>query len=274
MSENIIETFIQNGGADIKYPETTGLVAVIGQNQRALDLEQYHDYPTRIRENREFDDLRGFVAYINDYKGGAAVAFANRDRVQVVFDYHSKDSPRWGNHTAVFNYRRSPRWALWEKKNNQWMNQEDFADFLDTGLNEISHPSQSQVLDIVKNFRATVNAEAISSIGQGGTHFEYRQTTKGGNVKTTDVEVPEYLTVQVSPFDGLQALNCMIEDGEKHIPVYQFRAKLNWRLKNKEAESPDFKFQLLNFENAVDETLESVRVALKELTGVTTYIGG
>lgn len=275
MSDNVIETFINNGGAALQVvPDTRKPVAIIGAGQKAIDLEQYLESPLAIEETREFDDLRGLVGYIKDYKTDTTVAFANRDRVEVVFDYHGKDSPRWGRHSVTFKYRRSPRWQLWEKKNNQWMNQEDFADFLDTGLNEITHPNQSDVLDIIKNFRATVNAEAISSIGQGGTHLEYRQTTKGGSVKATNIEVPEHITVRVSPYDGLQSLNSQISDEEKQIPVYEFRAKLSWRLKNKEAESPDFKFQLLNFENAVDETLESVRVAIHELTGVVTYIGG
>jgi len=81
--------------------------------------------------------------------------------------------------------------------------------------------------------------------------------------------------VAVSPFDGLHVLNGMIADEAKRIPTYSFRAKLSWRMKQTaEASKPDFKVQFLNFDMAIDETLESVRLALKELTGITTYIGG
>lgn len=275
MSDNVLETFLQSGGDKIQIvPETAIPAYVIGEKQKLQSVEHLLEAPVHISETRKFDDLRGFVEYVKAYKTATTVAFASRDRIQVIFDYHGKDTPRWGKHVIEFTYKRSQRWQLWERNNNQWKSQEDFADFLDSGLNEITDPSQSSVLDLVKNFRATVNAEAESEIGAGGTNFSYRQTIKGG-AKKTDIMIPEFLTIQVSPYDGLGVLNSLIADEEKKIPVYNFRAKLSWRMKQSaDASKPDFKVQLLNFELAIDETLESVRLAIKELTGITTYIGG
>jgi len=273
--ENIIETFINNGGGKIQEIALVDHPAiVIGEKQKIESIEKFLSAPVRIKEERKFDDLRGFVEYVNQYKTDTTAAFASRERIQVVFDYHGKDSPQWCSHVINFHYRRSSRWLLWEKNNNAWKSQEDFADFLDSGLEEIVEPSQSAVLEIVKNFRATVNAEAESQIGADGTHFSYRQTIKGG-AKKTDLVVPEFLKVRVSPFDGLHVLNSLIKDSDKQIPTYDFKAKLSWRMKQSaEASKPDFKVQLLNFDRAIDETLESVRLAIKELTGVSTFIGG
>lgn len=275
MPNNVIETFLQNGGAKIQeLNEYTVPAIVIGESQKVENLEKFLAEPIRIKEERKFDDLRGFVAYINNYKTITTAAFASRERIQVVFDYHGKDAPRWGEHIISFAYRRSQRWQLWEKNNNVWKSQEDFADFLDSGLNEITNPSQADVLELVKGFRATINAEAESIIGANGTHFSYRQTLKGG-AKKTEIDIPEFLTVQVSPFDGLGVLNSLITNENRRIPVYDFRAKLSWRMKQSaDASKPDFKVQLLNFDLAIDETLESVRVALEELTSIPTYIGG
>jgi fumarate hydratase class II len=67
----------------------------------------------------------------------------------------------------------------------------------------------------------------------------------------------------------------LVQLSAKRVPTYDFRAKLSWRMKQSaEASKPDFKVQLLNFDLAIDETLEAVRLAIKELTGITTYIGG
>lgn len=274
MSDNVIETFLQNGGAVIQNLNTFEPAIVIGQAQKIESTEPFLAAPLRIKESRKFDDLRGFVGYINDYKTDSTVAFASRERIQVIFDYSAKNDPKWGSHKIEFTYKRSQRWQLWERNNNEWKPQEAFADFLDSGLEEITDPSQSSVLDMVKSFRATVNAQAESEITADGTHFSYSQTVKGGP-KKTDLTIPEFLTVQVSPFDGLSVLNGLIEDVEKRIPTYDFKAKLSWRMKQSaDASKPDFKVQLLNFDMAIDETLESVRGAIKELTGVTTYIGG
>ncbi|MEZ5691167.1 MAG: DUF2303 family protein [Rickettsiales bacterium] len=275
MTSNVIETFLQNGGAQPYKIENGGIPAVIiGSGQKIENIERFLDSPVRIEETRQFDDLRGFIEYIKLFKTANTVAFASRERIQVIFDYHQKDSPKWCAHTIEFRYKRSIRWQLWERHNNQWMKQDVFADFLDTGLNEIITPSQSEVLEIVKDFRATINAEVDSEIGNSGTDFCYRQTIKGGT-KKTDISIPEYLQVQVAPFDGLHVLNPLIEDETKQIPTYSFRAKLSWRMQDSGAAvKPDFKLNLLNFDSAIDETLEAVRAATYELTGVVTYIGG
>ncbi len=276
MTDNIIETFIQNGGVSLQKIEGVAKPAiVIGASQKVHELENLLPQPIRISEKRKFDDLRGFVEYVNQYKTETTAAFASRERIQVVFDYHGKENPKWCDHAIEFHYKRSQRWQLWEKNNNQWKSQEDFADFLDSGLDEIINPSQADVLDIVKNFRATVNAQAESNMGADGTVFSYRQEIKGGSAKLTAVSIPEFLSVQVAPFDGLNVLNSLIEDEAKKIPTYNFRAKMSWRMRQSaDASKPDFKVQLLSFDLAIDETLEAVRAALKELTGVTTYIGG
>lgn len=271
---NIIETFLQNGGGKTHDLKTFTPAIIIGAEQKIESIEHLGAAPVKIAEKRSFDDLRGFVEYINAYKTDTTAAFASRNRIQVIFDYHGKEAPHWCAHSVDFSYRRSSRWNLWEKANNVWKSQEDFADFLDSGLEEITTPAQTVVMDIVKNFRATINAEADSQIGSDGTHFSYRQTIKGG-AKKTDVTIPEFITIKVSPYDGLHVLNELLFDDAKRIPVYEFRAKLSWRMKqNADASKPDFKVQLLNFELAIDETLESVRQAIKTLTSVNTYIGG
>jgi uncharacterized protein YfdQ (DUF2303 family) len=231
MTDNVIETFLQNGGSQFQtIPNTARPAIVIGEKQKIESVEPYLAAPVAIREKRKFDDLRGFVEYAKAYKTDSTVAFASRERIQVVFDYHGVGEPKWCDHAIEFAYKRSHRWQLWERHNNQWKGQEDFADFLDSGLEEIVEPTQSVVLDIVKNFRATVNAEVESEIRPDGTHFSYRQTVKGGP-KKTDVTVPEFLTVRVSPFDGLHVLNGLIADEAKRVPTYDFRAKLSWRMK-------------------------------------------
>lgn len=270
---NVIETFIANGGAGIQYFDPQGIrVAVIGKDQRTVSLEEFADAPVRIRTERTFDDLRGFVAYVNEYKQDNTVLFAGKERLEAVIDYHAKGAPAWGAHKVTFNLHRSDRWKLWLSNNQKWMEQRDFADFLDTGLNEISEPSASVILDIVKNFRATTKAEVDAEIRGGNSNFTYREEVRGGTTKKTDIEVPEIIMVSLAPFQGLQALNDQIEAEADKIPVYSFKTKIAWRLN--EQNKPVFKVQILHVERAIEETLESLRLALVSLTDCKVYIGG
>lgn len=273
MSNNVIETFLANGGGETSYPDTKQQVAVIGAGQSVVDLEKFRPTPDTIKVDRKFDDLRGFVGYINDFKSDETIIFAGRERIEVVFDYHSKDAPRWGNHKISFTYQRSARWKLWESKNNQWMKQRDFADFLDSGLNEVVEPQQGGILSVVKDFLATIKAEAIAEITEGGgTSFNYSEVTKGGSNKKTEVLVPESIGIQVAPFEGIGSLNSLIDDTGVQVPVFMFKGKICWRLDDENR--PEFKVQLLHFESAVEETLEALRVAMQHLTGCKVYIGG
>jgi uncharacterized protein YfdQ (DUF2303 family) len=247
--------------------------AFLGKNQGTESLEKFLDKLLTIKENRKFDDLRGFIEYIKLFQSDKTIAFVNRQRVQIVFDYHKKDTASWCNHAIEYNYIRSNRWTLWEKANNKWLSQEEFADFLDTGLNEIAAPTQSEVLSLAKDFRATINAAVDSKIDAGGTSFNYSEEVKGGS--KTNIEIPEYIKIQVSPFDNLQILNDIIKSDDNKIPVYEFSAKLSWKICLQNGnKKPQFKLKLINFENAVDETLENLQNAIKDLTSLPTIIGG
>lgn len=272
MTNNVIETFLAQGGAGVQGFDMGERAAIIGAGAQVVDLEKFQPSPIRIKVERKFDDLRGLVGYINDFKKPETVIFAGRERVEVVFDYHQPDSPQWGDHKISFAYQRSARWKIWEQNNNKWMTQKDFADFLDSGLNEVVESQHGGVLSVVKDFRATIKAEAEAEIASGGgTNFVYRQEIKGGSRKT-DVLVPDYIGVEVAPFEGFGSLNSLISDTKKQVPIYAFRGKICWRLDDEN--KPQFKVQLLHFENAVEQTLESLRTALESLTGCKVYIGG
>ena len=74
MLENVIQTFLQNGGAKPHNIEAASVPAiVIGEAQKLETYEHLLAAPVAIKESRKFDDLRGFVEYVNDYKGASTV---------------------------------------------------------------------------------------------------------------------------------------------------------------------------------------------------------
>lgn len=84
---------------------------------------------------------------------------------------------------------------------------------------------------------------------------------------TDNVNNPKHYTAHPSGIECIQItehMNFNLGNAMKYI----------WRTDlNNDVTTVEFKVQILNFEKAVDETLESIRGALSELTGVTTYIG-
>jgi len=277
--ENILQTFISNKyESKIINEESTGenlqnnlLLKTPGLE--IVDLEKYLQNPSSIKEVRSFDDLRGFVEYSKEFKGDDSVIFASRSLIEIIFDYHKKDSPKWGRHRAQYQIRPSSRWGIWLRAHNVWMNQGNFAEFLDTGLNEITNPTQSEILELVKDFRATVSQEVDSREGDGGTSFTYSKVTKGGSSKNSEIKMPDSLIVRLQPFDNLEVINSQLEENKK-IPAYEFKVKINWRVAGEgDNQKIEFKVQILNIEQAVDKTLEILRSAIYDLTNVKTFIG-
>lgn len=274
MSKNVLETHLENTVS--KLPFDTYIPAVIaGELAEIKSLEELGERPLRVRERRSFDDLRGFVAYVNDYKTDATRCFAGKSELRAHFDYHDKDAPAWDAHQAYYQIQPSQRWREWEGAHNRWMSQRDFADFLDSGLNEIVEPAQADVLTLVKNFRATINHDVQLEETPGGSNLQYTRKLKSGSTKQENIDIPEHVIIEIQPYDNLSVINPMIEDKEKRIPAYKLRAKINWRLDTNHNgdNSLEFKVQILNFQRAKEETQECFRNAISELTNVKTYIG-
>lgn len=275
MSEqkNLLETFLEHSATHsvLQNDAVGNPLVILKGNGEIASLEKYLGAPLRIKTEQEFCDLRGFVDYVNDFKTETTVCFTGSREIRTIFDYHGKEQPRWGEHQALFKIQMSRRWEIWSKAHNQWMPQKQFADFLDSGLNEIINPSQAEILTLVQNFRATTSYEYDSENSSGREELRYRKIIQGGSSKSETITLPEYVTLALQPFENIDVLNERLPD-ELEIPAYELKAKISWQVST-DSTGLMFKVQILNVENVVNKTLEIIKAALKHLTEVKTYIG-
>lgn len=275
--QNILQTFLENVSThEVISADGNGNPEIIlsHESKKLIDLEKFAAAPRRIVATKEFNDLRGFIDYVNDFKNKSTVCFAGSQSIKVYFDYHAKDGPQWCEHVAVFNIKLSKRWNIWQDANNKWMKQPVFADFFDTGLNEIIEPTQAEILNLIKNFRATVKHVFDSEATRGGGQsLNYRKTTTGGNTTNEEIVLPDYITLALQPFENINVINSRLPE-DKQIPAYQLQAKIAWQANfdGGDASGLLFKVQILNVENVIDETLETIKNAVVELTEIKVYI--
>lgn len=272
--QNILETFVEH--QQMQILQTTDIqdpsLLLAHGSQQVIDLERYLPAPRRIRINNKFDDLRGIIDYTKDFATERTRAFISNEKITVIFDYHTKEDPAHCSHTAYFCLSESARWKLWSSINNQWIEQKKFADFLDSGLEEIADPNQATILDMVKNFRATNSYEFDSQTTEfGGSSLTYRKILKTGTTNTEQVQIPDRLKINLQPFENVNLINDRITDDNKKIPVYQFQALLKW-IYDEDSGKVFFKLQIINIENAFDETLQKVLGAFQDLSQVKCYL--
>lgn len=282
--KNILETFVEHqNDVDIilKAPGTElPLLVLHNGGKQAVDLEKYLDKPLKLKATKEFRDIRGFIDYVNDFKGDNTVIFAGSNKIVAIFDYHTKDDPQWCNHIAEFKLDISHRWKIWTNANNDWMVQKQFADFLDSGLNEIIEseingkrtPSQSEVLSIVKNFRTTQTYEYDSSIDEGSETIGFKKIIQGGSSRTEKLTLPEYVMIALQPYENIHVINDRLPD-DLQLPAYELKVKLSWMVQTEgERGVLGFKIQILNVETVLDKTLEKIKNAVTNLTDSKVYI--
>ncbi len=280
-NKNVIQTYLENNVQvkEIEVHDMVHRVLITPENKQIIDLEKYQVQPNRVRETVSFNDLRGFIDYVNEFKTPNTICFAGSSEIRVVFDYHeNKDNvttPHWGSHSAVFKMRTSNRWDLWTAIHNQWMLQKKFTDFLDSGLNEIIAPTQAEILQLVSSFRATTTYEldTLATPG-GGQNIGFRKITKGSDTLKSEIQLPEYITLALQPYENLSVINDRLKDTDLEIPAYELKAKISWQADFADEEKPKlaFKIQILNVENVVNKTLEAVKQAVVHLTEVKTFI--
>lgn len=270
MSDNILETYIKTEGLSVADQSYEAYIA--HKDMVVIDNERTLPAPRSIRAEQKFNDVRGFVEYCRDFKSESTVIFASATEAKAIFDYHQKDSPSWCSHTATLSLKKASGWDLWQKNNNQWKKQEDFADFLDRGVSEVIVPTQADLLELVRQFRVTSKMEVDADISAGGSTLNFREETRGKPAKES-IEMPEKITVRLLPYEGAERINSYIDDISKHIVHFEMQARLYWRFeRSTDRGSLQFKYSLLNLDKAEDETLESIRAALSGATGIKTYI--
>lgn len=119
------------------------------------------------------------------------VIFADRDSmtIKAYLDYHHADDPRWLNHTAKVAFKNSHQFDRWKKVNNQQMNQEQFALFLDEVINDIAIPTGAEVLSFAENLEATSTQvfKAAVKLASGETNYTFTDA-RDGDVSTAIID--------------------------------------------------------------------------------------
>lgn len=175
------------------------------------DLERYFPEPARARGTVKVFTAEGFcTAYqhrtVDDARYGAVV-YADPDtcRLIAVLDDDYGAHPGWREHRVQLDLKPTDEWKLWESHQG-YRTQEDFAEVIEAGENEIVEPSATTMLDIAQTFHATMGAKIkrANRLSDGRTQFVYDEdieATAGVGGETT---IPATFTIRVRPFLGAE----------------------------------------------------------------------
>ncbi len=170
--------------------------------------------PARKTGKYVLADVDSFLTYIqrqtaNELAATTAEALPSiyldpaRLRARAIFDDHTADGAGHRDHTAELALTYSAEWDAWATFDRKLVPAPEFADFIDEWRHTISDPPTADLLDLVRNFRATKKVTYGRDIVEksGDITLEWSEETTAGHRSGT-LEIPEGLMLIMAPFDG------------------------------------------------------------------------
>jgi len=187
------------------------VVRVLRDDERlqTLNLEGWQNAPGRNRGAATLFDPDNFVQYVNRLGDTATTVWGNegaRSFTAVFNDHETPRDPGWRDHTAVLQLQDDPEWTAFTQRSGRYMNQLDFAEFLQDYAPSIIQPDGATILEVAMNFKAHRKADFESAVDldTGDVAFRYSEVTNAKAApKSGDIEVPREFVVALSPFLGM-----------------------------------------------------------------------
>lgn len=225
-------------------------LVILSEAQAAADKRA--ERPMRLEGVAVLTDTASFVAHANRFKLPTSAIFADRTgvKLQAVYDYHDKESPRWAKHRAAYACPLSRQWRTWLEKNEKPFGQEEFGTFIDDNMADLAaanpgdeFPAPMAVLEMARNL-------VVRS--KGTFERKVNVTTGESTLVTKDEHEQESTKIPRAFLIGIP----VFENGEK----WSIEARLRFSMPNGR---PSFQFSLYQhlqvLENAFGEVCEKVQ---------------
>lgn len=242
-------------------------------------LDEYLGKPERRVGTSKAFDLASFIALVLRFSTVDSVVFADPDetapRLTAVFDYHPSNSrgvdkdgsppADWLKHRATYAPALSDDWTAWEAKDGTFMNQIDFAAFIENQATSLIVPNlddpkiktyaelvqgsfatPSQLIGLSRGLEVSVGIKAKSAIRLSSGEIAMQWEESHADGAGQPIKVPSLFQICIPVFYA--------------GAVYRLAAKLRYRVS---AGTMAWAYELIQpelaFKDAFDEMAEKVR---------------
>jgi uncharacterized protein YfdQ (DUF2303 family) len=185
----------------------TFVVVPDGVRPVEVDMTKWQSTPARVKATYRPATVDAFSAYVkrnslHDYT--TVWVHPTSGRIVAVIDDSGPESPGWGEHKVVLELETTPEWNHWLSKDGILMGQEEFAEHVEVGLDDIQEPSGADVLEMAQTFHAKTNStfRQATRLASGETQFQYDEEIQAKAGATGTMEIPSVLMLGLAPFVG------------------------------------------------------------------------
>ncbi len=177
-----------------------------GATAQVPDMKWWRDAPTRATGTYHPATVEAFASYVERFASEALTVWVHptSGRIVGVIDDNDPEGPGWGEHRADLRLATTPEWDYWIGNDGLMMSQEQFAEHIEGGLDEISQPDAATMLEIAQSFHATSSAAFRSStrLHSGEQRLQYDEEITAAAGSAGDLTVPTAIELAVAPFVG------------------------------------------------------------------------
>lgn len=194
--------------------EVNGIpVVVVPEDHSVHQFQELMGRPQRIEQTVRLLDLDSFVSYVSRYANDNTTVMIGPDGVEATIDYHGKDEPEWCRHRAKMPLTHSTSWEAWARIDGRLMAQADFARFIRDNKDDVIEPGSLKMVEIAKTLQAQskVNWVSMQDDHQGDVALRYEKQTDMQAGARGEIEVPQHVTVRMSPYVGIDLYDVDVE---------------------------------------------------------------
>ncbi|QEX18529.1 hypothetical protein FRZ44_38360 [Hypericibacter terrae] len=252
-------------------------------------VDEWRDKPERREGRVPLLDLAAFIEYVNRFKDGDTLVFADNSREKPalvgVIDYHRAGfdgNPAWCRHRALYDFPLSEEWQAWHGKSGEKMNQGDFAEFIEDHIDDVIAPglgsdgmpggdplidqllatfggvpaSPAKLMELSRGLAVFSNDKAVQAINLKSGEATIRYETAHTDANGGKLDVPPLFLIAIPVFTN----------GEK----YRMAARLRYRLGGG---GIAWFFELYRTEKVFDHALAEAIQKVRDQTGALTLLG-
>lgn len=182
--------------------------ALIPDGFKLETLERLLPQPQRIKSTITLTDADSFIRYWQTYADDKSVLFSDlaARKFRAVFDYQQPGQPAWGDFRAELTLRHTSEWKTWTGKNNEWMPQITFAEFIELHALDVIDPISADLVLMTQTLqmRKKVSYTSGQRLHDGRVQLTYVEEQEGTAGPKGDLRIPEKIMLALRVFEGCE----------------------------------------------------------------------
>ena len=241
-------------------PDGTGSYVILPEGMKLQTISDERYIPNHIQQNLCFFSPASLSAYVATYKDkdGVSAIFADvpGNSLRAYLNYHTPEKPNRHDHSATYTVGWDPVYAAWQRLDGNFVDQVDFARFLEEHASEITAPDSAQIIEIARSLEVSSNVEFKKAVNLQSGLVQLNFVEQDSARTPGNFEIPKSLTIKTPVYFG----------GEPQEIKFFFRYS---------AKNAGLKFKLDMYRRSYIERDAFLAIANKVATdaGVPLYLG-